>query len=67
MKVKVVASDSVLNEINIGDKIKCVDASKQKVLVEGGTYTVMSIDAFGRVYIEEWKRFAFSPERFVIV
>lgn len=52
--------------MNIGDKIKCVDASKQKVLVEGGTYTVMSIDTFGRVYIEEWKRFAFSPERFVI-
>lgn len=53
--------------MKIDDKIKCIDASKQKVLVEGGTYTVMSIDVFGRVYIEEWKRFAFSPERFIIV
>ena len=53
--------------MNIGDMVKCVDASKQKVLVEGGTYTIMSIDTFGRVYIEEWKRFAFSPERFVVL
>lgn len=52
--------------MNIGDKIKCADASKQKVLVEGGAYTVMSIDVFGRVYIVEWKRFAFSPERFIL-
>lgn len=53
--------------MNIGNKIKCVDATKQKVLVEGGNYTVMSIDTFGRVYIEEWKRFAFSPDRFIVV
>lgn len=53
--------------MHIGRKVKCVDASKQKVLVKGATYTIMSIDAFGRVYIEEWKRFAFSPKRFIIV
>ena len=53
--------------MNVVDKIKCIDASRQKVLVEGGTYTVLSIDVFGRVYIEEWNRFAFSPKRFVVV
>ena len=50
-----------------GSKIKCVDDSKQKVLLKGSVYTVKTLDSFGRVYIEEWKRFSFSPSRFELV
>lgn len=50
-----------------GSKIKCVDDSNQKVLLKVSVYTVKTLDSFGRVYIEEWKRFAFSPSRFEVV
>lgn len=52
--------------MEIGDKIRCVDASKQSILKEGHIYTVMSIDRENRVYIEEYKRFSFLRDRFVV-
>lgn len=52
--------------MEIGDKIRCIDASKQNVLKEGHVYTVMGIDRENRVYIEEYKRFSFLKDRFVV-
>lgn len=52
--------------MEIGDKIRCVDASKQSILKESHIYTVMSIDRENRVYIEEYKRFSFLRDRFVV-
>lgn len=52
-----------------GDKIVCIDASKQKVLNVGDVYTVdTSVNTTdGRVHIKEWKRFSFNEERFMLV
>lgn len=52
--------------MEIGDKIRCVDASKQSILKEGHIYTVMSIDRENRVFIEEHKRFSFLKDRFLV-
>lgn len=50
-------------------KIKCIDASKQKVLKQGEIYTVDTIfnAPDNRVFIKEWKRFSFSMSRFELV
>lgn len=53
--------------LRVVSKIVCIDSSKQKVLFKGQIYTVKSLDSLGRVYIEEWKRFSFSPARFEVV
>lgn len=52
-----------------GQKIKCIDDSKQKVLKLGEIYTVdKTFNApDNRVFIKEWKRFSFSESRFVVV
>lgn len=49
-----------------GEKVVCVDASDQKVLKLGSTYTVDKTlnTSDNRVFIEEWKRFSFSESRF---
>lgn len=52
--------------MKIGDKIRCIDDSKQNVLKEGHVYTVMGIDRENRVYIQEYKRFSFLKDRFVV-
>ncbi len=50
-------------------KIKCINADKQKVLKLGNIYTVdTTFNApDGRVLIQEWKRFSFSMSRFELV
>lgn len=50
-----------------GVKIVCVDESKQKILKQGKTYTVLELDRHNRVYIEEHKRFSFLTKRFEVV
>ena len=52
-----------------GQKIKCIDDSKQKVLKLGEIYTVdRTFNApDNRVFIKEWKRFSFSESRFEVV
>lgn len=52
--------------MEIGDKIGCVDASKQSILKEGHVYTVMRMDRENRIFIEEYKRFSFLKGRFVV-
>lgn len=49
-----------------GEKVVCVDASDQKVLKLGSTYTVDKTlnTSDNRVFIEEWKRLSFSESRF---
>lgn len=49
-----------------GDKIKCIDADKQKVLKLNKQYTVMKIDN-DRVYINEYKRYSFLKNRFEVL
>ena len=52
-----------------GDKIRCIDGSKQKTLELGKVYTVdTSMNTTdGRVYIKENKRFSFLKSRFKLV
>ena len=52
-----------------GDKIRCIDGSKQKILELGKVYTVdTSINTTdNRVYIKENKRFSFLKSRFKLV
>lgn len=52
-----------------GQKIKCINDEKQKVLKLGEIYTVdKTFNApDNRVFIKEWKRFSFSESRFEIV
>ena len=52
-----------------GDKVRCVDGSKQKTLELGKVYTVdTSMNTTeGRVYIKENKRFSFLKSRFKLV
>lgn len=50
-----------------GVKIICVDDSKQKILKQGATYTVLELDRHNRVYIEEYKRFSFLTNRFEVL
>ena len=52
-----------------GQKIRCINADKQKVLKLGSIYTVdTTFNApEDRVFIKEWKRFSFSKSRFEIV
>ncbi|CAL1776932.1 hypothetical protein BRC2024_KCUCJSVR_CDS_0004 [Acinetobacter phage vB_AbaM_KissB] len=54
-------------EFDIGTKVVCVDDSNQKVLKRGNIYTVKDMDVVGyrsRVWIEEYRRFSFSTNRF---
>lgn len=50
-------------------KIKCINADNQKVLKLDQVYTVdTTFNApDGRVLIQEWKRFSFSKDRFIIL
>ena len=52
-----------------GDKIRCIDGSKQKTLELGKVYTVdTSINTTdNRVYVKENKRFSFLKSRFELV
>lgn len=52
-----------------GDKIRCIDGSKQKTLELGKVYTVdTSMNTTdGRVYVKENKRFSFLKSRFTLV
>lgn len=52
-----------------GQKIKCINDEKQKVLKLDEIYTVdKTFNApDNRVFIKEWKRFSFSESRFEIV
>ena len=52
-----------------GDKIRCVDGSKQKTLELGKVYTVdTSMNTTeDRVYVKENKRFSFLKNRFELV
>ena len=52
-----------------GDKIRCIDGSKQKTLELGKVYTVdTSMNTTeDRVYIKENKRFSFLKSRFELV
>ena len=52
-----------------GQKIKCIDDSKQKVLKFGKIYTVDETlrTTENRVYVKEWKSFSFLKSRFEIV
>ena len=52
-----------------GDKIRCIDGSKQKTLELGKVYTVdTSMNTTeDRVYIKENKRFSFLKSRFKLV
>ena len=52
-----------------GDKIRCIDGSKQKTLEIGKVYTVdTSMNTTdGRVYVKENKRFSFLKSRFELV
>ena len=52
-----------------GDKIRCIDGSKQKTLELGEVYTVdTSMNTTeDRVYIKENKRFSFLKSRFKLV
>lgn len=52
-----------------GDRIICINDANQNIVREGRTYTVYYPDWMGispdtKVYIQEHKRFGFSPERF---
>ena len=52
-----------------GDKIRCIDGSKQKTLELGKVYTVdtsMNTTEY-RVYIKENKRFSFLKSRFKLL
>ena len=52
-----------------GDKIRCIDGSKQKILELGKVYTVdTSMNTTdNRVYVKENKRFSFLKSRFELV
>ena len=52
-----------------GQKIKCIDDSRQKVLKFGKIYTVDETlrTTENRVYVKEWKSFLFLKSRFEIV
>ena len=52
-----------------GQKIKCIDNSKQKVLKLGEIYTVDETlrTTENKVYVKEWKSFSFLKSRFEIV
>ena len=52
-----------------GDKIRCIDGSKQKTLELGKVYTVdTSMNTTdNRVYVKENKRFSFLKSRFELV
>ena len=52
-----------------GDKIRCIDGSKQKTLELGKVYTVdTSMNTTdNRVYVKENKRFSFLKNRFELV
>ena len=52
-----------------GDKIRCIDGSKQKTLELGKVYTVdTSMNTTeDRVYVKENKRFSFLKSRFKLV
>ena len=52
-----------------GDKIRCIDGSKQKTLEFGKVYTVdTSMNTTdNRVYVKENKRFSFLKSRFELV
>lgn len=47
-------------------KLKCINASGQKVLKLNQTYTAMKQDG-DRIYIEEYKRFSFLLSRFEVI
>lgn len=49
-----------------GQKIKCINADKNKVLKIGSIYTVLKDDG-DRVYIDEYKRFSFLKNRFEVI
>ncbi len=49
-----------------GQKIKCINANKNRVLKLGGVYTVLKDDG-DRVYIDEYKRFSFLKSRFEVI
>lgn len=57
--------------IKDGDKLLCVDASKQRIVKEGQTYTAYVRDGINagedRVYIKEHKRFALLLSRFKLI
>ena len=52
-----------------GDKIRCIDGSKQKTLELGKVYTVdTSMNTTeDRVYVKENKRFSFLKSRFKLL
>ena len=56
-----------MDGFNKGVKIICVDDSKQKILKQGKSYTVLELDRHNRVYIEEHKRFSFLTKRFEVI
>lgn len=59
--------DAEFVELRVGDKLVCIDDKGQKVLKKGSFYTVSRTDDYNgrnRVYIEEYKRFSFSKDRF---
>ena len=49
-----------------GQKIKCINADKNKVLKFGSIYTVLKDDG-DRVWINEYKRYSFLISRFEVV
>lgn len=54
-------------EFNIGTRVVCMNDEGQSVLKKGEIYTVHkldNVDGRDRIYIEEWKRFSFSADRF---
>ena len=52
-----------------GQKIRCINADKQKVLKLDNIYTVDATlnTQEDRVFVKEWKRFSFSKSRFELV
>jgi hypothetical protein len=55
-------------------KLRCIDASNQKVLNFGEIYTVSDdihhkglSQKDGRVFLNEWKRFSFLISRFEVI
>lgn len=52
-----------------GQKIRCINADKQKVLKLGEIYTAdTTLNApEDKVFVKEWKRFSFSKSRFELV
>lgn len=52
------------NILGKGDKVECIDATGQRYLKIGKTYTVSSMDRDNRVYIDGYRRYSFLTSRF---